>query len=173
MSGNGGQRPPLSYVLAAADANEVHKVAAWLRGTFISPEIEIVLAAPQAAFGAIAAQAIPSRVTIAPAEPRADRKAIRVAGARRTTGLVVIAIDCDEDLATRFRDPFSTERGDSSGLENPAEWADLGDDLLRGDVGTLNEVKPQPKQLPSPPAWAIRDSEGAGLRRHPQTGIEG
>jgi hypothetical protein len=127
------QRPHLSYVLAAANAEEVHKVAAWLRQGTVPPDVEIVLAAPGQVFGHVAARTIPDRVITASADPQADRKAIRVAGARVTSGLIVIAVDCDDDIAARMRDPFEGE--DPSERPDPATWSEV--ELPRAEIGWL------------------------------------
>ena len=117
-------RPPLSYVLAATTEEEVHVVAQWLWRAPISPQIEIVLAAPAVVLSWIAGSLIPPRVRLASAIRPQDRKAIRVAGAAVTTGLVVIVIDCDDDFAAKFRDPFAP--GAASSEPPPQElvrWA--------------------------------------------------
>ena len=85
----------------------MHNVAQWLWRARLSPQIELVLAAPAVVLSWIAGRLIPPRVRIASAIGARDRKAIRVAGAVVTTGLIVIVVDCNEDFASKTRDPFS------------------------------------------------------------------
>ncbi len=113
-------RPQLSYVLTAISDQEVHNVACWLRSNSLSPAVEIVLAAPAKVFSRIAARAIPSHVKLASADGVVDRKGVQVAGARETTGLVVICVSCEDDFESQLRDPFAVA---TSGDEDPSEWA--------------------------------------------------
>lgn len=113
-------RPQLSYVLTAITDQEVHNVACWLRDNRLSPAVEIVLAAPGKVLSRVAARAIPSHVKLASAYGLADRKTVQVAGARETTGLVVICVSCEDDFGAQLRDPFAVA---SSDREDPAQWA--------------------------------------------------
>ena len=113
-------QPQLSYVLSAVTEQEVHSVACWLRDNRLSSEVEVILAAPAKVFARVAARAIPASVTLASADGVADRKAVQVAGARQTTGLVVICISCDDDFGSLLRDPFAAAAPDA---EQPSQWA--------------------------------------------------
>jgi hypothetical protein len=118
----GDPKPELSYVLAATTTDEVHKAAAWLRQARLSERVEIVLAAPGRVFGLVAGRVIPSWVRLASAENTPDRKVIQVAGARQTTGAVVIVVSCGDDLETKVRDPFATEGPTAEGPDSQL-WA--------------------------------------------------
>ena len=122
MSQGHEPRPELSYVVAAMTADEVHNAARWLREHPVSPKVEIVLAAPGSILARVAARVIPPGVRIASAEPPIDRKAVRVAGARATTGLVVIVVDCDDDLDAKLRDPFAVGEQAPVIVEDPLAW---------------------------------------------------
>jgi len=126
MQNQAESRPELSYVLTAATADEVHRAAAWLRAARFSPQVEIVLAAPATVLGRVAGRLIPGWVRLASAEGVADRKEIQVAGARRTSGAVVIVVSCSDDLDAKLRDPFAESPGQS---EDPRNWA------VDGEVG--------------------------------------
>lgn len=104
----GAARPELSYVLAAADADEVHAALGWLRQNPVANGIEVVLAAPAAALAQVAASAVPRRIGLV-AAGAGGRTEVRIAGARATTGQVVVAIDCSDDLASRLGDRLATE----------------------------------------------------------------
>ncbi len=124
MQRAGEPRPELSYVLSATTAQEVHKAALWLRTAQRSERVEIVLAAPGKVFGQIAGRLIPSWVRLAAAEPTLDRRVIQVAGARQTTGAVVIVVSCGDDLDAKLRDPFGGPAGPAGhGGEDPHLWA--------------------------------------------------
>ena len=113
-------RPQLSYVLTAMSDQEVHNVACWLRTNSLSPAVEIVLAAPAKVFSRVAARAVPSHIRLASADGVVDRKGVQVAGARETTGLVVICVSCEDDFESQLRDPFAVATSDN---EDPREWA--------------------------------------------------
>lgn len=116
------RKPELSYVLAATTTDEVHKAAAWLRTARISERVEIVLAAPGQVLGRVAGRVIPSWVRLASADNTPDRKVIQVAGARQTTGAVVIVVSCGDDLDAKVQDPFAAEGSPDEGPEPPL-WA--------------------------------------------------
>ncbi len=116
------RKPDLSYVLSATTTDEVHKAAAWLRQARLSERVEIVLAAPGLVFGLVAGRVIPPWVRLASAENTPDRKVIQVAGARQTTGAVVIVVSCGDDLDAKVRDPFATEGSTVEG-HDPQLWA--------------------------------------------------
>jgi len=120
MASGSDNRPQLSYVLTAVSDQEVHSAACWLRDNALSPTVEIVLAAPGKVLSRVAARAIPPHVKLASAYGPVDRKLVQVAGARETTGLVVICVACDDDFGAQLRDPFAVA---SSDVEDPAEWA--------------------------------------------------
>jgi hypothetical protein len=101
MTDRQAPRPELSYVLAAITTDEVDNAVSWLRRTTRAPEIEIVLAAPASVLARVAGRMIPPRVRLASAINPPNRKAVRLAGAQLTTGLVVMVVDCDEDIASR------------------------------------------------------------------------
>lgn len=130
-------QPQLSYVLSAMTDQEVHNVACWLRDNQLSPEVEIVLAAPGKVFSRVAARAIPPHVRLASADGAVDRKAVQVAGARQTTGLVVICLSCEDDLGSMLRDPFAAP---TPGAEDPSQWTnDAVAELPAGQVGIITE----------------------------------
>ncbi|MGE0443209.1 MAG: hypothetical protein AB7L66_07805 [Gemmatimonadales bacterium] len=142
-------RPQLSYVLAATSAAELHDAAAWLSRTPLSPELEIVLAAPGPVMSRVAARSIPAGIKLVSAYGEPDRRAVRVAGARMTTGLVVMVIDCNEDLSSRFRDPFETG-ADSSGIDPLAEPLDQPGSA-HGIVSHISELpRSDLSRLPEP-----------------------
>jgi len=113
--------PPLSYVLAAMTTEEVSTAVSWLWRRPISTPAEIILAAPATVLGAVAARTIPPGVTLASALNPPDRKAVRVAGARATKGLLVVVIDCDEDIGSKVWDPL-TNPSPSPNYEDPSTW---------------------------------------------------
>lgn len=133
MTGAPGEHPqaeqaiPLSYVLVAETSDQVHEVAQWLREHPLSDKVEVVLAAPARVMASIPGRLLPSWVRTASAFDPPNRNAIKMAGAAETTGLVVIVIDCEDDFASRLRDPFAPVT---------AADADPGTDLHRfiGDV---------------------------------------
>lgn len=116
----GAAAVPLSYVLVAETRAQVHEVAQWLRAHPISPQVEIVLAAPAAVMTSLPARLVPARVRATSVANPPNRNAIKMAGAAATTGLVVIVIDCEDDFAVRLRDPFAA---------NPVTGAEPGTDL--------------------------------------------
>jgi hypothetical protein len=125
MSGDETERPQLSYVLAAMTSAELNRAVAWVRSTPVAPGVEVVLAAPAALLGRLAGRLIPPKVQLASAIRPLDRKAVRIAGARETRGLVVMVVDCDEDIATRVKGPMEAHPiGDELAFEDPATWAD-------------------------------------------------
>lgn len=109
-------------MLAATTTDEVHKAAAWFREARLSERVEIVLAAPGEVFGLVAGRVIPPWVRLASADNTPDRKVIQVAGARQTTGAVVIVVSCDDDLDLWVRDPFAVEGSAAEG-HDPQLWA--------------------------------------------------
>jgi hypothetical protein len=119
-------RPPVSYVLAALTRDEVHNAASWLRDNSVSDQVEIVLAAPARALAQVPSRVIPRGIQLASAQATQDRKEVRIAGARHTTGLVVIVIDCDEEIGDKLRDPFSPTMAGPPGdaMEDPATWVE-------------------------------------------------
>lgn len=127
--------PELSYVLAATTAAEVHDALAWLRGHPISARIEVILAAPAAALARVTATAVPRTVGVAPAPGAARLIDVRLAGARATTGALVVVIDCNEPLDGRVKDPFV----DGAGYEEPGLWR-----VDDHEVGTLPSVAAEP-----------------------------
>ena len=143
------RRPQLSYVLAATSAAEVHHAAAWLRRVSLSTPIEIVLAAPGAVFAWVAARAIPPRVRLASAIGPGDRRSVRVAGARATTGLVVVVIDCDQDLDSKFNDPFAVG-GQGTDLVDPSSWVDPSQ-ADAPQVGVVSQLGSLPQSPPRSP----------------------
>ena len=151
------RRPELSYVLSATTAEEVHKAALWLRTTRLSDRVEIVLAAPGKAFGRIAGRLIPPWVRLASADDTPDRRMIQVAGARRTTGAVVIVVSCGDDLEAKVRDPFSGLAGRADGGEDPHRWAADSAAQLPPVVGEVSQLT----QLPADPPGVIDGSYGA------------
>jgi hypothetical protein len=125
MSSDEAERPQLSYVLAAMTSVEIDRALAWLRTTPVVPTVEVVLAAPASLLGRIAGRLIPPQVQLASAIRPVDRKAVRVAGARETRGLVVMVVDCDDDIAERVRGPLGESAiGDELAFEDPTTWAD-------------------------------------------------
>lgn len=134
----GTTRPDVSYVLAAASADEVHAALGWLRLNPLADGVEIILAAPAAALAQVAASAVPRRIGLV-AAAGCGRTEVRIAGARSTTGQVVVAIDCSEDLAARL--------GDRLAAEQPQ--ADVG---LLGDIDT--DLPPVVGHIGSLPAVA-------------------
>lgn len=127
MSGDEVERPQLSYVLAAMTSAEIDRALAWLRSSPVAPGVEIVLAAPASLLGRVAGRLIPPKVQLASAIRPIDRKAVRVAGARETRGLVVMVVDCDEDIAARMRGPSGDQPvGDELAFEDPRTWAEEG-----------------------------------------------
>lgn len=129
------QRPQLSYVFAATTSEEVHKVAAWLR-TNRPAGAEIVLAAPSRVFADVAGPTIPLGVILAsaPTAGGEDRKSVRVAGARVTTGLIVVAVDCDGDIAIRMQEQPDSLR-EAEAAEAAAAWSEV--DLPRTNAPQL------------------------------------
>jgi hypothetical protein len=121
------QASPLSYVLVAETVDQVHEVAQWLREHPLSDKVEVIVSAPARVMASIPGRLMPSWVRTASAINPPNRNAIKMAGAAETTGLVVIVIDCEDDFASRLRDPFAPI---------PAADADSGTDLHRfiGDV---------------------------------------
>ncbi len=115
-------RPELSYVLSATSAEEVHKAAAWLRNARLSQRVEVVMAAPGRVFGMVADRVIPPWVKLVAADT-VDRRLVQIAGARESTGAVVIIVSCGDDLDAKLRDPFATRSG-SDGGEVPPHWID-------------------------------------------------
>ena len=124
-------RPQLSYVLSAVTEQEVHSVARWLRDNQLSSEVEVILAAPAKVFSRVPSRTIPVTVTLASADGVSDRKAVQVAGARRTTGLVVICLSCDDDFDSMLRDPFAAPASEG---EQPSRWAETVAELPAGQV---------------------------------------
>lgn len=100
----------------------MHEALSFLRATPISPHIEVVLCAPATALAHVAARLVPPRIRLASAMAPNDRREIRIAGARATTGNLVIVVDCNEDLKGRLTDPFANGEPPPS-AENPAAWA--------------------------------------------------
>ncbi len=117
------RKPELSYVLAATSIDEVHKAAAWLRTARLTERVEIVLAAPGPVFGRVPGRIIPPWVRLVSADNTPDRKVIQVAGARQTTGAVVIVVSCGDDLDAKVQDPFTAERL-AAERPDPEVWAD-------------------------------------------------
>ena len=103
--------PRLSYVLAATDSVELARVVTWLRQRRMSPDIEIVVAASASDLARTAGRLVPPWVRLAGAIKPADRKAVRVVGARASTGSVVIVVDCNDDFSSRIGDPFGSGTG--------------------------------------------------------------
>ena len=127
MSGDEAERPQLSYVLAAMTSDELNRALAWVRSTPMTASVEIVLAAPASLLGRVAGRLIPPKVQLASAIRPVDRKAVRVAGARETRGLVVMVVDCDDDIAARVRGQAGEHAvGDELAFEDPTTWADHG-----------------------------------------------
>lgn len=122
MSDRPEQRPELSYVVAAMTAAEVHNAARWLREHPLTPQVEVVLAAPAAILSRIAGRAIPPGVRVASADPPINRRTVRIAGAQATTGLVVIVLDSDADLGTKLRNPFAEGEPGPTIVEDPVTW---------------------------------------------------
>ena len=136
------RRPELSYVLSATTAEEVHKAALWLRTACLSERVEIVLAAPGKVFGQIAGRLIPPWVRLASAENTPDRRVIQVAGARQTTGAVVIVVSCGDDLDAKLRDPFAAPAEAAGMGEDPRLWVDdASRELPAAVVGGLKETQ--------------------------------
>jgi hypothetical protein len=120
---SGDVLPPLSYVLVATTEDEVRVVARWLYGAPLSPQVEVVLAAPARALGHVPARVIPPRVRLASAPGTPTLNALRMAGAAVTTGLVVIVIECQGDFTVRIRDPFAAQPVAAGGSPELARWA--------------------------------------------------
>src|SRR2546428_6734963 len=79
------------------------------------------MAAPDPVLCPVSARPIPPGVTLASALNPPDRKAVRVAGARATKGLLVVVIDCDEDIGSKVWDPL-TNPPPPPGYEDPSPW---------------------------------------------------
>jgi diadenosine tetraphosphatase ApaH/serine/threonine PP2A family protein phosphatase len=124
MSRGEQPRPQLSYVLAAMTSAEMNRAVAWLRSTPPAPGVEVVLAAPASLFARVAGRVIPEHVQLASAIRPVDRKAVRVAGAQVTTGLVVMVVDCDDDIAGKLRGPLGGSSASAGQFEDPATWVD-------------------------------------------------
>jgi hypothetical protein len=138
-------KPHLSYVLAATDAAELAKALTWLRAHPLSPQVEVVLAAPASELARTAGRIIPSWVRLAGAIRPADRNAIRVAGAQVTSGGIVMVVDCDEDLGAKVQDPFDRDAQVPVSVAPAADWSAATHDdasaiALPPGLGTRAEV---------------------------------
>ncbi len=116
--------PPLSYVLVATTDAEVRQVAGWLFTANLSPQVEVVLAAPARVLAQVAARVIPPRVRLASATEPATINTLKMVGAAATSGLVVIVIECEGDFTSGIRDPFAALPEGPAGSPELARWAD-------------------------------------------------
>lgn len=123
--------PPLSYVLVATTEDEVRQVARWLFTATLSPQVEIVLAAPARVLAHVPARVMPPRVRLASAPDPAGLSSLRMAGAAVTNGLVVIVIECEGDFTSRIRDPFAAQLVSPAVSPELARWADELDGAAR------------------------------------------
>jgi hypothetical protein len=129
-------------VLAALTPDEVHEASRWLHTHPVTPGVEVVLAAPAEALARIPARVIPAGVRLASAPPTADRKLVRTAGARITTGLVVMVVDCNENLDQQLaRVPGAGSRGAGGPFEDPSTWAGQPEDIGPPDPAPIESVR--------------------------------
>jgi hypothetical protein len=132
----------LSYVLAALTPDEVHEASRWLHTHPVTSGVEVVLAAPAEALARIPARVIPAGIRLASAPPTADRKLVRTAGARITTGLVVMVVDCNENLdqqLARASGPGSRDPGGP--FEDPSTWAGRPEEVGPPDSAAIEPVR--------------------------------
>ena len=140
MTQEAERRPELSYVLSATSAEEVHKAAAWLRNARLSDRVEVVMAAPGKVFGLVAGRAIPPWVKLVAADTQ-DRRLVQIAGARESTGAVVIIVSCGDDLDAKLRDPFANPSGSATG-EATQHWIDGASIQLPPGIGEIPAESP-------------------------------